>query len=222
MAGQPLDLQTRTPFVLSMILKIFWPLSATPTSPIIYVEILTWICLMLTLIIIPMDFGILCGSTYFVHWLRCPQELPSSSPIDKILLIKFLWIRLIIRNVLAWCKWSSPYICNNRLALLSGNQSYIRLDQLINALPVDIITKKEIIGVGWIAALVKMPEQILVLAMDVSTDVDRRTQLHHHWLLQENLSWQRTQLTNMSLWQLDLVNNITQIREQPTILFHSK
>ena len=49
-----------------------------------------------------------------------------------------------------------------------------------------------------------MPQQVLVLAMNIATYVNRGAKFNEHWLRQKYVTRQHAQLTNVSLRQLDL------------------
>ena len=54
--------------------------------------------------------------------------------------------------------------------------------------PVDVVAQEEIVGVRGITDLVKVPEEIAELAVDVADDVDGGLELQEHRLLKENLA----------------------------------
>ena len=49
--------------------------------------------------------------------------------------------------------------------------------------PVNVVTQEQIVGLWWVSQFVKMSEQILVLAMYVSSYVHRGLQFQQHGLL---------------------------------------
>ena len=57
----------------------------------------------------------------------------------------------------------------------------------MHGLPVDIVSQEEEIAVRWIANLVKVPQEVFILPVYVTTDHDRCTELQHHWLGEEEL-----------------------------------
>ena len=63
--------------------------------------------------------------------------------------------------------------------------------------PVHIVAKKEVVALRGVAAHVEMTQEVAVLAMDVTTDVDWRFQLHQHGLLKENPPRQLAQLSDL-------------------------
>ena len=71
-------------------------------------------------------------------------------------------------------------------------------------LPVDIVSKKQVVGTWWISTFVKMSHQVLILAMNVATYVNWSTKLYKHRLWQKYVTWEHAQLTNVRLWQLHL------------------
>ena len=48
--------------------------------------------------------------------------------------------------------------------------------------PIYIVTKKQVIGTWWISTLVEMPQQILILAMNITTYINRGTEFNKHRL----------------------------------------
>ena len=47
--------------------------------------------------------------------------------------------------------------------------------------PIDIVTEKEVAGVGWQPLELKEPEQVEELTVDVAHDLQRRLELQQHW-----------------------------------------
>lgn len=54
--------------------------------------------------------------------------------------------------------------------------------------PVDVVAEKQVVGLWWKAAVLEESQEIRVLAVDVSADLQRRFQLQQDRLLQENLA----------------------------------
>ena len=77
-----------------------------------------------------------------------------------------------------------------------------------DTVPVHIVSQKEVVCVRWVARLVKVPEQIAELAVDVADDVDWRFQLQQHGLTQEHLSRHQAQLADLVLGQRALQANL--------------
>ena len=76
-------------------------------------------------------------------------------------------------------------------------------------LPVDIVSEEQVVGTWWISTFVKMSQQVLVLAVNVATYVNRSTKLYEHRLREKYVAWQHAQLTNVRLRQLYLQSDIT-------------
>lgn len=57
-----------------------------------------------------------------------------------------------------------------------------------HGLPVDIVSQEEKIAVRWIADLVKVPQEVFILPVYVTTDHNRSTKLQQHRLGEEKLS----------------------------------
>jgi len=74
-------------------------------------------------------------------------------------------------------------------------------DELLSALclPVDIVSKEQVVGTWWIPTFVKMSQQVLVLAVNVATYVNRSTKLNKHRLREKYVARQHAQLTNVCL-----------------------
>ena len=54
----------------------------------------------------------------------------------------------------------------------------INVKKSVHWLPVDIVTKKQVIGTWWISTFVKMSHQILILAMNIATYINWGTKFH--------------------------------------------
>jgi hypothetical protein len=53
--------------------------------------------------------------------------------------------------------------------------------------PVNVISKEEVAGLGWQSPVFEQPEHIIILSMDISTDLERSGDLEEHGLLHEDI-----------------------------------
>ena len=65
--------------------------------------------------------------------------------------------------------------------------------------PIDVVPEKEVVCVWWVTRLVKVSEEIVELAVDVTHDVDGCLQLQEHRLLQEHFPGHHAQLPDLVL-----------------------
>lgn len=86
---------------------------------------------------------------------------------------------------------------------LVGEQEADDLKGLLAA--VDIVAQEEIVGLGREATVFEQAEQIVVLAVDVTTDLDGCLQLEEDGLGDEDLSGGSAQELDLVLGELDLL-----------------
>lgn len=78
---------------------------------------------------------------------------------------------------------------------------------------VDIVAEKEVVGLWWEAAVLKQPQQVVVLPVDVSAYFDWGFQLEQNWLANKDLACFCAQMSDFRLGQLHLLS-----RTRPTHL----
>ena len=70
--------------------------------------------------------------------------------------------------------------------------------------PVNIVTQEEEIAVWRVADFVKVSQKVFILSVYVTTDHNRRTELQHHRLGEEELTGLGTQLPDLILRNVNL------------------
>lgn len=65
--------------------------------------------------------------------------------------------------------------------------------------PVDVVPQKEVIGLRWEAAVLKQPEEVGVLPMDVAANFDGGLQLQQHGLTEEDGTGPFAQVADLGL-----------------------
>ena len=88
------------------------------------------------------------------------------------------------------------------VADLEGEQETNGLDGLPAA--VDIVTEKEIVCIGGEATILKEPQQVVILSVDVTTNLDGGIQLQKRHLLQKDGPCTHTQAADFMLLKVDL------------------
>ena len=73
---------------------------------------------------------------------------------------------------------------------LVGEQKADCLDALFAS--VNIVAEEEIVGLGWVTAVVEKAEKVRVLPVDVAADLDRRLELEKNGLLHEDLAGRKS------------------------------
>lgn len=53
---------------------------------------------------------------------------------------------------------------------------------------IHVVPKKQIVSLRWEATILKQPQQVVVLPVNVTADLQRGFQLEKDWLLEEDLS----------------------------------
>jgi hypothetical protein len=70
---------------------------------------------------------------------------------------------------------------------------------------VDVVTKEEVVGLWWEATVLKEAQQIVVLSVDITTNLDGSLELEQNGLGNEDLASLRAEKTNFRFQELDLL-----------------
>ena len=84
---------------------------------------------------------------------------------------------------------------------LVREQEADRLEALLAA--VDVVAQKKVVGLGRKSSIFEQPQEIGVLTMNVSANLQRSLQLEQDRLLQENLSRLKAQASDLVFRHLD-------------------
>lgn len=87
---------------------------------------------------------------------------------------------------------------------LVGKQKADSLERLLAS--VNVITQEEVVGFGREATVLKEPQQIIILAVDVAADLDGSLELEQDGLRDEDFAGFGAQVPNLGLEQLDLLS----------------
>ena len=133
---------------------------------------------------------------------KISQQMNKNNATDKSCL-KGKITKLHTTKLLGFVCFLVVVFCQNLRRLFP----FVRSKTAEDWAPVHIVTKKEVVALRRIATHVKVSQEITVLAVDVTTDVDRCFQLHQHGLLKEYPPWQLAQLPDLWFWQLNLCHS---------------
>jgi len=86
---------------------------------------------------------------------------------------------------------------------LVGKKQADGLERLLAT--IDVITKEEVVGLGRETTVLEQTEEIVVLAVDITTDLDRSLKLKEDGLGNENLASSGAEVTDLGLEKLDLL-----------------
>jgi len=87
---------------------------------------------------------------------------------------------------------------------LVGEQQADRLQRLLSS--IDIVSQKQIIGLGWETTVLEEAEQVVVLSMDITADFDRCLQLQEDRLVDEDLTRSCAQKLDLIFCELNLLS----------------
>ena len=120
-----------------------------------------------------------------------------------------------------------------RVLDLVGQKQADGFERLLST--VDVITKEEVVGLWWETAILEQAEKVVVLAVDITTDLEVRSvevvvryrqgrsylyrcfQLEQNRLRDEDLTSLGAQVTNFSLKQLNLLSGSASANFQQSI-----
>jgi len=84
---------------------------------------------------------------------------------------------------------------------LVGEQKADGLEGLLST--IDVISQEEIVGLWWESSILEKAEQVVVLSVDISADLDWGLELEKDWLGDEDLAGLLAQSANLGLGQID-------------------
>jgi len=76
---------------------------------------------------------------------------------------------------------------------------------------VDVVTQKEVVAFRWKATILKETKEVMILAMDVATDLQGSFQLQQGTLIQEDGANGRAQALHLILRDLDQLSGLTSL-----------
>jgi hypothetical protein len=86
---------------------------------------------------------------------------------------------------------------------LVGEEQADGLEGLLTS--VDIVTEEEVVGLGGEATVLEESEEIVVLSVDITADLDRGLELEEDGLGDEDLAGLGAEITDLGLEELDLL-----------------